>query len=148
VTFTTRVGDGDPALDQRLSDELDAFNAAAMASAGEQRELTVRIDDDHGLAAGISGWTWGLAAGIAMTWTRADVRGAGLGADLLESFEAEAARRSVRHVYVTSFTFQAPAFYERHGYVELRAGSRCPSPARPMCTCARSWPSPIARLPA
>lgn len=148
MTSTTRVGDSDPALDQRLSDELDAFNAAAMASAGEQRELTVRIDDDRGLAAGISGWTWGLAAGIAMSWTRADVRGSGLGADLLASFETEAARRGVRHVYVTSFTFQAPAFYERHGTSSSRAGSPYPSPARPTCTCARSWPSRIARLPA
>ena len=42
MTSTTRVGDSDPALDQRLSDELDAFNAAAMASAGEQREPRYR----------------------------------------------------------------------------------------------------------
>lgn len=119
MSFTTTVGAGDPALDQRLSDELDAFNAAAMASAGEQQELTVRIEDGEGLAAGISGWTWGLAAGIAMTWTRSDLRGAGLGTRLLDAFEAEAASRGVRHVFVTSFTFQAPAFYERHGYVEL-----------------------------
>jgi GNAT superfamily N-acetyltransferase len=119
VTFRTRVGEGDQALDQRLSDELDAFNAAAMSHAGPQRELTVQIDDDAGLAAGISGWTWGTAAGIAMTWVRDDCRGSGLGAQLLAVFEAEAAARGVRVVYVTSFTFQAPAFYERHGYVEL-----------------------------
>lgn len=128
MTFTTTVGEGDPALDQRLSDELDAVNAAAMAHAGEQRELTVRIEDGEGLAAGISGWTWGQAAGIAMTWARADVRGAGLGARLLEAFEAEAARRGVRHVFVTSFTFQAPAFYERHGYVELARWESLPVP--------------------
>lgn len=119
MTPTTRVGDGDAALDQRLSDELDAFNAAAMGHAGEQRELTVRIDDEAGLAAGLSGWTWGLAAGIAMTWVRADCRGLGLGAQLLAAFEAEAAARGVRVVHVTSFTFQAPSFYERNGYVEF-----------------------------
>lgn len=43
------VGEGDEALDQRLSTEL-------------------------GLAAGISGWTWGVAAGIGMTWVRDDQR--------------------------------------------------------------------------
>lgn len=117
MSLTTQVGDGDAALDQRLSDELDAFNAAAMGHAGEQRELTVRIDDEAGLAAGLSGWTWGLAAGIGMTWVRDDCRGLGLGAQLLAAFEAEAAARGVRVVYVTSFTFQAPSFYERNGYV-------------------------------
>lgn len=119
MRLTTVVGEADAALDQRLSDELDAFNSAAMAAAGKQKELTVRIDDERGLAAGISGWTWGLAAGIALTWTRDDVRGAGLGAKLLDAFEAEAAARGVRVVYVTSFTFQAPAFYERNGYEEF-----------------------------
>jgi GNAT superfamily N-acetyltransferase len=54
-----------------------------------------------------------------MTWVRADVRGARLGARLLTDFEAEALRRGCTHVFVTSFTFQAPAFYERHGYVEF-----------------------------
>ncbi len=119
MTFTTVVGDGDRELDQRLSDELAAFNARAMTGVGAQRELTVRIEDHDGLAAGISGWSWGLAAGIAMTWVRADVRSEGLGADLLVSFEEEAAARGVRHIYVTSFSFQAPAFYERHGYAEF-----------------------------
>lgn len=119
MTYTVSVGSADKELDGRLSAELDAFNVAAMSSAGEQRELTVRIEDTVGLAAGVSGWTWGLAAGIAMTWVRADARAAGLGTELLERFEAEAAGRGARVVYVTSFTFQAPAFYERHGYVEF-----------------------------
>jgi len=114
-----RVGEGDEALDQRLSDELGAGNSAAMAHAGPQRELTVRIEDDAGLAAGVSGWTWGVAAGIAMTWVRDDCRAAGLGGQLLDSFEAEARERGAHHVIVTSFTFQAPGFYQRHGYVEF-----------------------------
>lgn len=119
MSRTTRVGDGDSELDQRLSDELDRFNAAAMSDAGDQRELSCRIDDDHGLVAGISGWSWGLAAGIAMMWVREDARGERLGIELLDAFEAEAGARGVRHVYVTSFTFQAPGFYESHGYVEF-----------------------------
>ena len=142
MSFTTRVGAGDAALDQQLSDELDAFNAAAMTAAGEQQELTVRIDDDRGLAAGISGWTWGHAAGIAMTWTRADVRGAGLGARLLEAFEAEAAARGVRHVYVTSFTFQAPGFYQRHGYVEFARWESLPVPGEADVHLRKDLPGP------
>jgi GNAT superfamily N-acetyltransferase len=68
---------------------------------------------------GLSGWTWGVAAGIGMTWVRGDRRGDGTGARLLDAFEAEARARGCTHVFTTSFTFQAPGFYERHGYVEL-----------------------------
>lgn len=51
------AGEGDSSLDQRLSDELDAYNIAAM-DAGEQPEFTVKIEDDRGdLVAGLSGWT-------------------------------------------------------------------------------------------
>ncbi|MBZ5737466.1 GNAT family N-acetyltransferase [Nocardioides mangrovi] len=118
--YRSVVGDAVPALDQRLSDELDLVNAAATRGTAAARELTVQVLDDDGvLAAGMSGWTWGVAAGIGMTWVREDTRGAGLGARLLAEFEAEARRRGCTHVFVTSFTFQAPGFYERHGYVEI-----------------------------
>lgn len=113
------VGDGDPDLDQRLSDELDAVNAAATTGTPAARELTVQLHDADGLVGGLSGWTWGVAAGIGMTWVRADRRGDGTGARLLDAFEDEARSRGCTHVFTTSFTFQAPGFYERHGYVEL-----------------------------
>lgn len=113
------VGGGDSALDQRLSDELDAHNAAATPGVAPAEELTVRIDEDGRLLAGASGWTWGRAAGIAMTWVDAEKRGSGLGAALLDTFEAEARRRGCTHVFVTSFTFQAPEFYRRRGYREI-----------------------------
>lgn len=114
------VGEAVPELDQRLSDELDKVNAAATAGTAPARELTVQILDDAGeLAAGMSGWTWGVAAGIGMTWVREDARGAGVGARLLHDFEAGARARGCSHVFVTSFTFQAPAFYEKHGYIEI-----------------------------
>ena len=118
--YRTVVADGLPDLDQRLSDELDAVNAAATEGVAGSRELTVQILDDAGdLAAGMSGWTWGVAAGIGMTWVREEARGQGLGQRLLSSFEDEARGRGCAHVFVTSFTFQAPGFYERHGYREI-----------------------------
>lgn len=118
MRLTTGTADAD--LDQRLSDELDRVNAAATPGLAPAQELTVRVTADDGeLLAGVSGWTWGVAAGIGMTWVREDQRGTGVGRRLLDAFEGEARRRGCAHVYVTSFTFQAPAFYERAGYREL-----------------------------
>lgn len=123
------VGEGIPELDQRLSDELDVVNAAATPGVPAARELTVRVLDDAGdLVGGMSGWTWGVAAGIGLSWVRADARGSGVGSGLLSAFEDEARSRGCRHVFVTSFTFQAPGFYERHGYREIFRWEGVPTP--------------------
>jgi GNAT superfamily N-acetyltransferase len=113
------TGEGDPELDQRLSDELDAYNVVA-AGAGAQRELTVRAEDEHGaLVGGLSGWTWGTAAGIAMLWVHEDARRNGWGSRLLDAAEQVARERGCTRINVSSFTFQAPQFYARHGYEEV-----------------------------
>ena len=128
--MATTIGKADAALDQRLNDELDKFNAAATPDVAAAEELTVRMEDDGELVAGASGWTWGHAAGIGMTWVREDQRGTGIGARLLASFENEARSRGCTHVFVTSFTFQAPAFYRRMGYREIFRWESVPSPGR------------------
>ena len=118
--YRVAVGDALPELDQRLSAELDRVNAAATLGIAPARQLTVQIIDASGeLAAGMSGWTWGVAAGIGLTWVRETSRGDGIGAQLLAEFETEARSRGCTHVFVTSFTFQAPGFYQRHGYREI-----------------------------
>ena len=62
--YRVAVGDALPELDQRLSAELDRVNAAAITGIAPARELTVQVLDFSGeLAAGMSGWTWGMAAG-------------------------------------------------------------------------------------
>jgi GNAT superfamily N-acetyltransferase len=112
------LADGDPDLDAKLSSALDTHNFAA-SGVSDLRELTVKVDDDAGeLMAGLSGWTWGTCAGIAMVWVREDCRKAGWGGLMLDAAERIARERGCRQVIVSSFTFQAPAFYERHGYVE------------------------------
>jgi GNAT superfamily N-acetyltransferase len=126
----TRIGGGDTALDRRLSDELDRFNAAATPDVASTEELTVRVEEEGDLIGGASGWTWGSAAGIGMTWVREDRRGTGVGTTLLTAFESEARRRGCTHVFVTSFTFQAPDFYRQRGYEEIFRWESVPTPGR------------------
>ncbi|NXY97013.1 GNAT family N-acetyltransferase [Streptomyces sp. BR123] len=117
-THTLTTAGPDSGLDERLGKELDAFNKGA-AGGIAPAEFTVRVNDADGeLVAGLSGWTWGDRAGIAMLWVREDSRRDGWGGKLLAAAEAEAAARGCRTIMVSSFTFQAPAFYARHGYEE------------------------------
>jgi GNAT superfamily N-acetyltransferase len=113
-----QVGEQDADLAARLTEELTAFNIAA-TGADDQRHLSVRVDDGAGqLVAGLAGWTWGGCGGINLVWVRADCRRQGWGARLLQAAEAEARARGCTRMVVSSMTFQAPGFYQRHGYVE------------------------------
>lgn len=113
------TGEADPALQARLDAELTRFNEATSGVAG-QREFTVRVEDVAGdLRAGLTGWSWGPVAGISMVWVAEQERGSGWGARLLDAAEAVARERGCTRIFVSSFTFQAPAFYARHGYVEV-----------------------------
>ncbi|MFD5766549.1 GNAT family N-acetyltransferase [Streptomyces sp. NPDC127049] len=115
------VGDRDPELTKILDAGLDAYNFAATGTTDEdQGELSVRaVDPATGeTVGGLTAWTWGGLLGIDMLWVREDHRRGGWGSGLLRAAEAEAGRRGCDRAVVSSFTFQAPDFYRRHGYVE------------------------------
>ncbi|MER7621031.1 GNAT family N-acetyltransferase [Streptomyces sp. NPDC126503] len=114
------VGHGDPELQAVLDKGLDAFNFPATGTTPEdQGELSVKAVDESGeVIGGLTAWTWGGLLGIEMLWIREDSRRDGWGSRLLRAAEEEARRRGCDRATVSSFTFQAPDFYRRHGYVE------------------------------
>ncbi|MFJ6706548.1 MULTISPECIES: GNAT family N-acetyltransferase [unclassified Streptomyces] len=115
---TLTVGERDTDLNKKLDEGLTAFNAAATGVA-EQGTLSVKVTDEAGeLIGGLAAWTWGGLCGIALLWVREDSRKDGWGSKILRAAEEEVLRRGCDRVTVSSFTFQAPEFYQRHGYVE------------------------------
>ncbi|MGW5401154.1 GNAT family N-acetyltransferase [Streptomyces sp. NPDC003952] len=115
---TLTTGEGDTALDDRLTEELTAFNTAA-TGVSDRGTFSVKVTDEAGeLIGGLSASTWGGLCGIELLWVREDSRKDGWGGRILRAAEAEARRRGCDRVAVSSYTFQAPGFYERHGYVE------------------------------
>ncbi|MFF3553751.1 GNAT family N-acetyltransferase [Streptomyces tsukubensis] len=114
------VGDRDAELSKNLSDGLDEVNFPATGTtAADQSSLSVKAVDGEGrLIGGLTGWTWGGLLGIDMLWIREDSRRDGWGGKLLLAAEEEARRRGCDRACVSSFTFQAPGFYQRHGYRE------------------------------
>lgn len=113
-----QVGGKDDVLQQRLDDELTAFNAEA-TGAGTPEPLSVRATDADGeLAGGLTAWIWGSCCAVDMLWVREDQRHAGWGSRLMRAAEEEAVRRDCTEMIVSSFTFQAPDFYKGLGYRE------------------------------
>jgi len=85
-------------------------------------------DERNAIAAGLYGFTWAGWLEIKLVWVREDLRGQGLGRHLVEAAEAEARARGCEHVWLDSYTFQAPGFYERLGYEVFGALDGYPPP--------------------
>ena len=94
------LSDVDDGLNERLDDEIYAFNAAATGL--DDREV-VQVQG---------------GAVIELLWVRADQRGSGLGTRVLTTAEEEVRRRGCEQVALSTHSFQAPRFYARRGYVE------------------------------
>lgn len=108
--------DPHPADIRFLEDRLYEFNVEQTGCTDGQIIASFARDALGRIDAGIAGWSWGGSAEIDLLWVHRDRRHQGMGAALLAAFVAEARRRGCRRVVVASYSFQAPAFYERHGF--------------------------------
>lgn len=60
---------------------------------------------------GSFGWLY-----VDALWVSEEVRGKGYGTKLMEMIEGEGVRHGCTNVYLNTFSFEAPAFYEKLGY--------------------------------
>jgi GNAT superfamily N-acetyltransferase len=101
---------------QFLENQIDEHN---MERTGRRdfRPLALFLRDEQGgIIAGLYGFTWAGWLEIKFVWVREDLRGHGHGRQLVEAAEAEARARGCTRVWLDSYTFQAPTFYQRLGY--------------------------------
>ncbi len=101
---------------QYLEDRLYEFNSRATGiTDGEWLAIFMRDDDDR-IVAGICGNMWGGCAEIRQFWVEEARRKQGVGTRLLRAAEQEALRRGCWQMLLMTFSFQAPAFYAKHGF--------------------------------
>lgn len=99
-----------------LEDRLYEFNSTQTGKDdGELFAFFVRNEQQE-IIAGICGWTWAEACEIRTLWVHPSKRGQGYGQRLLEAAEEEARSHGCKVIMLTSYSFQAPEFYQRHGY--------------------------------
>jgi GNAT superfamily N-acetyltransferase len=92
------------------------FNARATGYF-DGRLVGGRLRNEAGeVIAAFNGHTWGGCCVIAHLWVHESQRGRGLGQALLQAAEAEALRRGCEQIFLSTHSFQSPAFYERLGY--------------------------------
>lgn len=108
--------DPDPRDIAFLEERIIEFNYASTGfQDGELLSIFLRNESGE-ITAGVYGWTWGGACEIRFLWVRTDLRGQGIGRELLARAEAEALRRGCSLVVLDTHSFQAPEFYQKYGY--------------------------------
>src|SRR5215210_5999388 len=73
-------------------------------------------DDRDAVLGGVLGHAWGGWLDLSILWVAEPFRGQGYGARLLRAAEDEARMQGCHGVFLTTFSFQAPGFYEKFGY--------------------------------
>jgi GNAT superfamily N-acetyltransferase len=82
-----------------------------------QRLCFVLHAPDQEVVGGVLGeiyWNW---FHLDLLWLKDDLRGHGYGHRLLIAAEDEARQRGAKNVFLDTFSFQAPDFYKKHGYL-------------------------------
>ena len=106
-----------PAEVARVVDALDAWN---MQTTGVREFHQIAIflrDEADAIRGGVTGFVWGGWLHIVALWVDEDLRGRGLGRDLVLAAEAEARLAGAQHALLETHTFQAPGLYRRLGYM-------------------------------
>lgn len=104
---------------QIIGDLIRSYNRSKREAA-ESEPLNLYVEDDSGqVMAGLVAETFGNWLEIEYLFVKEDLRGQGIGSQLLQQAESEAKKRNCRFAFVNTYQFQAPAFYQKHGYKEV-----------------------------
>ena len=104
---------------QKIGELVRSYNRSKREAA-ECEPLNLYVEDEHGqLLAGLVAETFGNWLEIEYLFVKEELRGQGIGSQLLQQAESEAKKRNCRFAFVNTYQFQAPAFYQKHGYQEV-----------------------------
>ncbi|TFF13997.1 N-acetyltransferase [Pseudomonas sp. BCA14] len=109
-----------PDAESILGHGLAAFNED-VTGLNDRLPLTVllKCPDTRQTLGGITGKTSLGMAFLDLFHLPEALRGSGLGSRLLQVFEGEARRRGCAHAVLYTLSFQAPEFYEKHGWLRF-----------------------------
>jgi GNAT superfamily N-acetyltransferase len=106
----------DPRAEAVVADGLAAYNRETFGRV-DTRALDILVHDDSGeIVGGLLGHSSLGLFFLDLFYLPETLRRGGLGSRIIHMAEGEARRRGCTAAVVYTVTFQAPEFYERHGY--------------------------------
>ena len=103
---------------EALPHRLEIFNERVWPGHQPWQPLGVFVrDEPHGnLVAGLAGETYAGWLFVGYLWVSEDLRGQGVGRELIATAENRALERGCHSAWLDTFSFQAPGFYRTLGY--------------------------------
>ena len=106
---------------QELGNLIRAYNQSKREPS-KSEPLNIYVEDEQGnLIAGMVAETFGNWLEIEYLYVQENLRGQGIGSNILNRAEKEARGRKCKYSFVNTYQFQAPDFYKKHGYEEVFA---------------------------
>lgn len=102
-----------------LLEGLKVFNAPAFPNRQTKPFGIFVKDANETIVGGLMGETTFTSIFVKFLWLSESLRGQGLGERLLQQLEIEAVKLGVHNLCLDTYTFQAPKFYAKNGYVEV-----------------------------
>ncbi len=110
------TNDGNLSDIDEIHNMLKSYNLSKREKS-ENIPLGVYYENEAGKKfAGLTGETFGNWLCIKYLFVSENLRNQGIGRKIVLSAENEARNRGCKYVFVDTFSFQAPAFYEKLGY--------------------------------
>jgi GNAT superfamily N-acetyltransferase len=103
-------------LKQTVIEHLDLYNVGVTGFTEFSPVNLFLRDPGQEVQGGLLAAIWGGVMYVRILWVARALRGKGHGQRLLAAAEQRAIERGCRHVFLDTFSFQAPEFYVRHGY--------------------------------
>jgi GNAT superfamily N-acetyltransferase len=109
---------GQPGQDDidKVRSKLQEYNMPFFENMKEQAFVLEAKDEAGNMAGGITFGVYGQWLKVDFLWVDENSRRNGLGSELLIKAEETAKSRGCDMAYLTTFSFQARPFYEKHGY--------------------------------
>ena len=117
---------------QRIRQELARFNEMKTGDRHWSLLVLSLTDANAQIIGGLVGESFWNAVHVELLWVAEQHRRRGYGRRLMEKAEGEARARGANLVYLNTFSFQAPAFYERLGYQQFGELADTPKGAKRM----------------
>ena len=104
---------------QELGNLIRAYNQSKREPS-KSEPLNIYVEDEQGnLIAGMVAETFGHWLEIEYLYVQENLRGQGIGSNILNWAEKEARERKCKYSFVNTYQFQAPNFYKKNGYEEV-----------------------------
>ena len=111
--------DAPPAEVAGIGNAIDEWNMAITGLRDFHRVAIFLRDQHDRIRGGVTGGIWGGWFHVVALWVDEELRGHGLGRDLMLAAEQEARAIGARKAFLETHTFQAPGLYAKLGYTTI-----------------------------